>query len=269
MSKPEPVRYRRTNGSAGKDALRRCGAQLIGLDREMARHAPHEGRSGRPPMLSGAAIQFCLPIWVLFKLPLGQTAGMVAGLPQLAGLDWPVPDHSTQCRRQSEMEPWILSGRGTCWWTARDQVPRRRRVAGPPAWRSGATRSPAGSNRRPRRLPPGTLSLIRDAQRELGEALVRQPLLQAVGFTGSLVGGRALSGLCARRPVPIPLYGKPGSMNPMFVRPVVPAAPGAQIAQGRAASLLLGAAQFCTNPGLVVAIDGPETDAFAEAFRAG
>ena len=66
----------------------------------MAWHAPHEGRAGRPPVFSNAASQFCLSIKVLFKLPLRQTAGMVASLLRLAGLDWPVLDYSTLCRRQ-------------------------------------------------------------------------------------------------------------------------------------------------------------------------
>ena len=66
----------------------------------MAWHAPHELRPGRPPVFSDAAIQFCLSIKVLFKLPLRQSAGMVASLLQLAGLDWPIPDYSTLCRRQ-------------------------------------------------------------------------------------------------------------------------------------------------------------------------
>lgn len=54
-------------------------------------------------MFSDAAIQFCLSIKVLFKLPLRQTAGMVASLLKLAGLDWPVPDFSTLCRRQKTL----------------------------------------------------------------------------------------------------------------------------------------------------------------------
>jgi hypothetical protein len=68
---------------------------LIWLDKEMAGHAPHEGRPGRPPVFSDAVFQFRLSIKVLFKLPLRQTAGMVASPLQLAGLDWPVPDYST------------------------------------------------------------------------------------------------------------------------------------------------------------------------------
>ena len=77
--------------------------------------APREVRPGRPPVFSNAAIQFCLSIKVLFKLvaigaPLvratmatRQTAGMVASLLKLAGLDWPVPDYSTLCRRQKTL----------------------------------------------------------------------------------------------------------------------------------------------------------------------
>ncbi len=73
----------------------------------MTWHAPHEGRPGRPPVFSNAAIQFCLSLKVLFKLPLRQTAGMVASLLRLAGLDWPVPDYSTLCRRQKTLKVQI------------------------------------------------------------------------------------------------------------------------------------------------------------------
>ena len=107
MSKPTPARYRTTNWSAYNAALRKRGSLLIWLDKEMAWHAPHEGRPGRPPVFSDAAIQFCLSIKVLFKLPLRQTAGMVASLLRLAGLDWPVPDFSTLCRRQKTLKVQI------------------------------------------------------------------------------------------------------------------------------------------------------------------
>ncbi len=69
----------------------------------MAWLAPPEGRPGRPPVFSDAAIQFCLSVKVLFKLPLRQTAGMVASLFRLAGLNWSVPDFSTLCRRQKTL----------------------------------------------------------------------------------------------------------------------------------------------------------------------
>jgi hypothetical protein len=107
MSKPKPARYRTTNLSAYNAALRKRGSLLIWLDNEMAWHATHEDRPGRPPVFSSAAIQFCLSIKVLFKLPLRQTAGMVASLLQLAGLDWPVLDYSTLCRRQKILKVQI------------------------------------------------------------------------------------------------------------------------------------------------------------------
>ncbi len=103
MSKPSPARYRTTNWSSYNKALRMRGSMLIWIDREMAWLAPHEGRPGRPPVFSDAAIQFCLSVKVLFKLPLRQTAGMVASLLRLAGLNWSVPDFSTLCRRQKTL----------------------------------------------------------------------------------------------------------------------------------------------------------------------
>ncbi|MBP1807288.1 aldehyde dehydrogenase (NADP(+)) [Rubellimicrobium aerolatum] len=112
-------------------------------------------------------------------------------------------------------------------------------------------------------LPRGVFSLIQGGDRKTGEALVQHPVIRAVGFTGSLTGGRALFDLCARRPEPIPFFGELGSVNPMFVLPEAMAARGTQIATGWVASLTMGAGQFCTNPGIAVALDGDEADAFA------
>ena len=107
MSRSKRARYRTSNCSAYNDALKKRGSLLIWLDKEMNWHAPHEGRPGRPPVFSNSAIQFCLSIKVLFKLPLRQTAGMVASLLRLAGLEWPVPDYSTLCRRQKTVKVQI------------------------------------------------------------------------------------------------------------------------------------------------------------------
>jgi 2,5-dioxopentanoate dehydrogenase len=117
-------------------------------------------------------------------------------------------------------------------------------------------------------LPGGVFGLIQGASREVGAALVTDPRIEAVGFTGSLAGGRALFDLCAARPRPIPFFGELGSVNPMFLLPAALSARGAQIAQGWAASLTMGAGQFCTNPGIVVLIDGPDADGFVSAARA-
>ncbi|WP_103336600.1 aldehyde dehydrogenase (NADP(+)) [Pseudotabrizicola formosa] len=117
-------------------------------------------------------------------------------------------------------------------------------------------------------LHPGVFSLVQGGKRDVGEALVQHPLIRAVGFTGSLGGGRALYDLCAARPDPIPFFGELGSVNPMFLLPAAMAARSEALAKGWAASLTMGAGQFCTNPGIAVVIDGPDADAFAAAARA-
>ena len=114
-------------------------------------------------------------------------------------------------------------------------------------------------------LHPGVFSLVQGGKRDVGEALVQHPLIKAVGFTGSLGGGRALFDLCTRRPEPIPFFGELGSVNPMFLLPAAVKARGEAIAKGWAGSLTMGAGQFCTNPGIAVVIDGPEAEAFIAA----
>jgi 2,5-dioxopentanoate dehydrogenase len=114
-------------------------------------------------------------------------------------------------------------------------------------------------------LPPGVFSLIQGGNRAVGHALVQHPLIKAVGFTGSLAGGRALFDLAMARPEPIPFFGELGSINPMFVLPVAMAARAGDLGQGWAASLSQGVGQFCTNPGVAVVMKGGATDAFVQA----
>jgi 2,5-dioxopentanoate dehydrogenase len=116
-------------------------------------------------------------------------------------------------------------------------------------------------------LHPGVFSLIQGGRRDVGTSLVTHPLIKAVGFTGSLAGGRALFDLCAQRKEPIPFFGELGSVNPMFLLPDAVDARGDAIAKGWAASLTMGAGQFCTNPGIAVILDH-QADAFAETARA-
>lgn len=116
-------------------------------------------------------------------------------------------------------------------------------------------------------LHPGVFSLIQGGRRDVGTALVQHPLIKAVGFTGSLAGGRALYDLCASRPEPIPFFGELGSVNPMFLLPEATAARGADIGAGWAGSLAMGAGQFCTNPGIAVVL-ADQADTVAEAARA-
>lgn len=112
---------------------------------------------------------------------------------------------------------------------------------------------------------PGVFSLIQGGKRDVGTALVTHPLINAVGFTGSLGGGRALFDLCASRARPIPFFGELGSVNPMFLLPEAVKARGDEIGSGWAGSLTMGAGQFCTNPGIAVVLKGPDTDALEQA----
>jgi len=111
----------------------------------------------------------------------------------------------------------------------------------------------------------GVFSLIQGGKRDVGTALVQHPLINAVGFTGSLKGGRALFDLCAQRDNPIPFFGELGSVNPMFMLPDALAARGDELASGWAASLTMGAGQFCTNPGIAVVIAGDDASRFTDA----
>jgi len=111
-------------------------------------------------------------------------------------------------------------------------------------------------------MHPGVFSFVQGGNLEVGQALVQHSLIKAVGFTGSLGGGRALFDLCARRPEPIPFFGELGSINPMFILPAAAKARGADIGTGWAGSLTMGAGQFCTNPGIVVILKD-QADAFA------
>ena len=114
MSKPAPARDRTTNWSSYTASLRKRGSWLIWLDKEMTWRAPPDGGPGRPAVVSVAAIQVCLTIKVLFKLPLRQTTGMVASLLKLADLDWAAPDCTTLCQRQRIVSVQIPLS--TCRW---------------------------------------------------------------------------------------------------------------------------------------------------------
>jgi NADP-dependent aldehyde dehydrogenase len=103
-------------------------------------------------------------------------------------------------------------------------------------------------------MPDGVFSLLQGADNELGSGLVKHHLVQAVGFTGSLGGGRALMDLAAARPRPIPVYAEMGSINPLFVGPRTLEAQSERIAAGLSGSVCMGTGQFCTSPGLVVSV---------------
>jgi NADP-dependent aldehyde dehydrogenase len=118
------------------------------------------------------------------------------------------------------------------------------------------------------RIHPGIFSHLQGRGHEIGLALVRHPLTRAVAFTGSLRGGRALFDAANARPEPIPVFAEMGSTNPVFVLPGAMAERGQKIAEGLKNSVVLGVGQFCTNPGLVLGIEGDATRRFAEQVGA-
>jgi alpha-ketoglutaric semialdehyde dehydrogenase len=116
-------------------------------------------------------------------------------------------------------------------------------------------------------LPAGTFSLLFGSGRGLGTALVTDPRIKAVGFTGSRSGGTALVAAAAARPVPIPVYAEMSSINPVFLLGGALATRAADLGRAFVGSLTMGSGQFCTNPGLVIAVDGPGLDTFLSAAR--
>lgn len=115
-------------------------------------------------------------------------------------------------------------------------------------------------------MPAGVFALVHGAGHAVGRALVSHALTEAVGFTGSLRGGRALLDLAAARPRPIPVYAEMGSVNPVFVLPGALAERGAALAEALLQSVTLGVGQFCTKPGLIFATEGAPLAAFASAL---
>lgn len=111
-------------------------------------------------------------------------------------------------------------------------------------------------------LPAGVFALLFDAGTEIGAALVADPRIQAVGFTGSRHGGLALVALAQTRPRPIPVYAEMSSLNPVVLLPGALAERGEATGKAFAAALTLAAGQFCTNPGLVLALDEPNLESF-------
>lgn len=111
-------------------------------------------------------------------------------------------------------------------------------------------------------LPDGVFSLLFGSGREVGGALVADHRIKAVGFTGSRSGGAALMKIAQQRKEPIPVYAEMSSINPVFLLPSALAARGEAMAAAFVASVNMGAGQFCTSPGLVIAEKSKALDAF-------
>jgi NADP-dependent aldehyde dehydrogenase len=112
--------------------------------------------------------------------------------------------------------------------------------------------------------PEGTLGLVHGLQ--AGADLVAHPVIRAVGFTGSVGGGRALLQIIEQRPDPVPFFGELSSLNPVVVTPQAAAERGATIGADLVGSFTLGGGQFCTKPGLAFVPSGEDGDALVDAM---
>lgn len=115
-------------------------------------------------------------------------------------------------------------------------------------------------------MPESVFQHVEEGSFETGKLLVQHPVTAAVGFTGSFSGGKALWDYAAARTNPIPVFAEMGSINPVLLFPDALETQYASLAQQYAASITLGVGQFCTNPGLLIAIEGAGLSSFVEAL---
>ncbi|MGR7738287.1 aldehyde dehydrogenase (NADP(+)) [Klebsiella aerogenes] len=115
-------------------------------------------------------------------------------------------------------------------------------------------------------LPGGVFNMIFGT--DIGAELVRHPAIQAVGFTGSLAGGKALYQLAQQRPQPIPLFAEMSAINPLIILPQALQTRAEALANELVASFTLGGGQFCTRPGLILALRGAGLERFKSALCA-
>ncbi|TDQ06642.1 aldehyde dehydrogenase (NADP(+)) [Pedobacter metabolipauper] len=116
-------------------------------------------------------------------------------------------------------------------------------------------------------LHEGVFSILFDSGYQIGAALVAHPAIKAVTFTGSFKGGMALVQIAQQRKEPIPVFAEMGSINPVFLLPAALESRAVKMADMYAGSITLGAGQFCTNPGLLLAIQSPALDVFVKQLK--
>lgn len=117
-------------------------------------------------------------------------------------------------------------------------------------------------------LPEGTFSLLVSEGVGAGVALVTDPRVSAVGFTGSRRGGLALVAAAAARPVPIPVYAEMSSINPVYLLPHALTQNAENLGRAYVASMMTGVGQLCTSPGLLFLADCPDADTFITSAAA-
>ena len=112
------------------------------------------------------------------------------------------------------------------------------------------------------KLPKGVFAHLVASNFEVGEQLVAHPTIKAVGFTGSVKGGKALLAIANNRVEPIPVYAEMGSVNPIVISKETMKNRLHEIAQQIAQSIALNAGQFCTSPGIIFIQDSVDSQEF-------
>jgi NAD-dependent aldehyde dehydrogenases len=115
-------------------------------------------------------------------------------------------------------------------------------------------------------MPKAVFHLLADTSIEAGKQLVTHPVIRAVGFTGSTQAGRSLFNLAAARPDPIPVFAEMSSLNPVLIMPEASRERRVDIVKGLAGSVTLGVGQFCTKPGVILGLSGPDLEKFGDAL---
>lgn len=115
-------------------------------------------------------------------------------------------------------------------------------------------------------MPEGVFSNLNSSGIQVGVQLVKDARIKAVGFTGSINGGRALFDLANARKEPIPVFAEMGSINPVILCPKALENDAVKWGETYAGSITLGTGQFCTNPGLILGIKSKHLDTFCTAL---
>lgn len=118
-------------------------------------------------------------------------------------------------------------------------------------------------------MPEHVFAHVHGSSFEVGKALVTHPRVKAVGFTGSFAGGKQLWDWANARPEPIPVFAEMGSINPVFLFPEKLKQSSKEIAGMYVESVTTSVGQFCTNPGLIIGVEGKELDNFIEILGEG
>ncbi|MEO9484834.1 MAG: aldehyde dehydrogenase (NADP(+)) [Ekhidna sp.] len=115
-------------------------------------------------------------------------------------------------------------------------------------------------------MPEGVFSSLNGDGFKTGEQLIKHKEVKAVTFTGSYRGGMALHKMSQEREEPVPFFAEMGSINPVIICSGILKNNAEEVASTYASSITMGVGQFCTNPGLLIAVSSTELDHFKDSL---